>query len=114
MQNICQDCEFFAGEAIGSPRSEKSQFGRSTAEILPLCKLDRNKPTMAKTPAAAPAPSGKININIIDVEVCPHEMVVPRGSIEGFDKQKWKACGKFDAFHVLINIIICCLIDAFS
>ena len=114
MRNICQDCEFFAGEAFGSPRSEKSQFGRSTAEILPLCKLKQNKPTMAKTPAAAPAPSGEININIIDVEVCPHEMVVFRGSIEGFDEQKWKACGKFDAFHVLIDITICCLIDACS
>ena len=114
MRNICQDCEFFAGEAFGSPRSEKLQFGRSTAEILPLCKLERSKLTMAKTPAAAPAPSGEININIIDVEVCPHEMVVPRGSIEGFDKQKWKACGKFDAFLILIVITNCCLIDACS
>ena len=50
---------------------------------------------MAKRAAAHPTPSGEENINIINVEVLPHDMVVPRGSIEGFDEKKWKACGKF-------------------
>ena len=50
---------------------------------------------MAKRAAALPTPSGEENINIINVEVLPHDMVVLRGSIEGFDEQVWKACGKF-------------------
>ena len=100
LRYFCQDCEKFAGLAkvIGwviPGKGKKSQFGPKDCRIFASAKNDTNDSTMAKRAAALPTPSGEENINIINVEVLPHDMVVPRGSIEGFDEKKWKACGKF-------------------